>query len=229
MERLKLFFANVYLVRQPEPVLIDTGAPGDEGRILKWLAKQGVQPRDLKLIVLTHAHFDHAGSVAALKAATNAPVAVHRADVAMLESGKIPPMLPMDVEGYFVRPLIKAHFSPTSPDLVVEDGFDFAAHGLEATWIHTPGHTDGSITLLLPSGAALAGDILRGGLFGGNLVPQIPRQPFYMHDKAQFPTLLASIQRVLDAGAQSLHIGHGGPLQRDAVAKWLAKQQAAQR
>jgi len=223
MQRLKLFYANVFLIQDPAPILIDTGAPSDAQRILKWLSSLGIAPTDLKLIVVTHAHFDHAGSLQALKAATNAPVAIHRQDADILEKGKIPRLYAMDFEGYLISPFARHEFPPVKADIIIEEGFDFNEFGLDARWLHTPGHSDGSISILLPSGDAIVGDILRGGFLGGNILPHIPHQPYFLHDKAQFPTLLDSIQRVIDAGAQTFHLGHGGPLRRADVEKWLAK------
>lgn len=55
-------------------VLLDTGFPGDARRIRRVLAEIGVGPRDVRAILLTHGHIDHAGNAAELKAWTGAPV-----------------------------------------------------------------------------------------------------------------------------------------------------------
>src|SRR5690349_8998227 len=62
---------NTFLVVDADGLtLIDTGAPGSEGAILGAIAELGKQPSDLRRIVLTHCHPDHAGSAAALQKAT---------------------------------------------------------------------------------------------------------------------------------------------------------------
>src|SRR2546428_13907053 len=71
--------ANTYLVDAPLGlVLVDTGLPGSEKRILSTMARLGKQPRKVKLIVLTHRHIDHIGSAAALKKETGASLASHQ-------------------------------------------------------------------------------------------------------------------------------------------------------
>jgi glyoxylase-like metal-dependent hydrolase (beta-lactamase superfamily II) len=58
-------------------VLLDTGFPGDAKRIRRAMAKAGVGPKDVRAILLTHGHIDHAGNVAELKAWTGARVYAH--------------------------------------------------------------------------------------------------------------------------------------------------------
>src|SRR5260370_18284076 len=70
--------ANTYLVEASKDlVLVDSGLPGSEKRILKAIAKLGRKPSDLKLVLLTHRHLDHIGIAAALKKHTGAKLASH--------------------------------------------------------------------------------------------------------------------------------------------------------
>ena len=78
--------------------------------------------------------------------------------------------------------------------------------------------------MLFANGDAIIGDILRGGMMGGAFLAARPNYPFFLYDLADKRVILESVQRVLDAGAQRLYVGHGGPLPRQAVAQWLEKQ-----
>src|SRR3989442_10906472 len=70
--------ANTYLVEADNGlVLVDTGMPGSENRILKAVADLGREPSDVKLILLTHRHWDNIGSAAALKKATSGTLVSH--------------------------------------------------------------------------------------------------------------------------------------------------------
>jgi glyoxylase-like metal-dependent hydrolase (beta-lactamase superfamily II) len=81
LHRIDLGPVNAYLLDTGAgPVLVDTGFAGDELRILGALAELAVGPRELRAIVVTHAHPDHAGGAAALRAATGAPVYLHPRD-----------------------------------------------------------------------------------------------------------------------------------------------------
>jgi len=68
--------------------LIDTGLPGSADGILKAVAGLGKAPSAVRDILVTHAHPDHIGSLAAVKKATGAPVYIHGADVPIAKSGK---------------------------------------------------------------------------------------------------------------------------------------------
>lgn len=212
---IRLPIANAYLIKSRRPILVDTGAPGDEGRILRALAAQGLRPGDLGLILLTHGHVDHFGSAAALKRATGAPLAVHADDAAGLRAGHIPsPLSATGLEGRLLRPFLPWSAEPVAPDLLLDERFDLSAYGVDGRLLHTPGHSPGSISLLLSSGDLFAGDLLRGGFMGGRLRGRLPNLPFYVDQ----PALLArSIAQILDLPATTIYVGHGGPLSAAAA------------
>ena len=61
-------------------ILVDAGIPGSERKIAKVLTRHGLSMKDIKLIVVTHAHVDHAGSAARLRKLSGAPILAHRDD-----------------------------------------------------------------------------------------------------------------------------------------------------
>ena len=211
---LRLPLVNAYLVRSHRWVLIDAGAPGDEQRILRAAARSGVRPRDIALIVLTHGHVDHFGSAAVLRQLTGAPVAVHQADADYVRSGRNPEMRRTGLEGLIFRPFLPWSGPALEPDIVFGADFDPGVYGLDATVLPTPGHSPGSVSFLLPGGALLAGDLLRGGFLGGRVAPRRPEPPFYAADLLQ---LWASLDRVLELPLTTLYVGHGGPLDAGVV------------
>ncbi len=77
---IRLPLSNAYLVRDEGCILVDAGYRGDERRIEAALAAEGLAPRDIGLILLTHGHGDHIGAAAALARRSGAPLALHAAD-----------------------------------------------------------------------------------------------------------------------------------------------------
>jgi glyoxylase-like metal-dependent hydrolase (beta-lactamase superfamily II) len=76
---LRLGFVKVFLIRGTgKHVLVDSGTAGSSTKVIALLERVGVSPRDIGLIVVTHAHPDHTGSLADIAEATGAKVAVHR-------------------------------------------------------------------------------------------------------------------------------------------------------
>ncbi|HTR34789.1 MAG TPA: MBL fold metallo-hydrolase [Bryobacteraceae bacterium] len=142
-----------------EAVVID---PGDEiDRILAVLAKHQLR---VKAIVITHAHIDHIGGAQKLKAATGAPVYMNANDQELYDH------LDMQAEWLGMEPP-----EQTDVDVNAREGEKLLLGPAEFHVIHTPGHTQGSISLWIPAENKLvAGDTLffdsigRTDLPGGN-------------------------------------------------------------
>ncbi len=128
-----------------EGMVID---PGDDiGEILSLVRKHGLR---VTAIVVTHAHIDHIGGAAKLKAATGAPVYLNAADLPVYDQ--------LDWQAGWLGVKVPTH---TSIDGDARDGDVFRLGTAEFSVLHTPGHTPGSISLWLPSERKLvAGDTL---------------------------------------------------------------------
>ena len=138
---------NCYLVGCEQTRLgavMDPG--GDAAVILSAVERRGLT---LKVILLTHAHFDHIGGLAELAEATHAQVALHPGDLPLLRAQGGAAMF-----GIFVRP------SP-EPDWALSDGQVIKVGTLRLNVLHTPGHTPGHVTFYEPTAkAAFDGDVL---------------------------------------------------------------------
>src|SRR5436190_23261350 len=104
---------NAYLLDQEELTLIDTGMPKDEGKIVAAIEATGRKITDLKHIIVTHCHPDHAGSVAALKKMSGARVYMHPIDAAMVRKGES--SRPMTASPGLLRGLMYRLFIPKKP------------------------------------------------------------------------------------------------------------------
>ena len=158
---------KAYLLVGTHPVLVDTGVTGSSDHILAALAREGYVPRDLALIVLTHGHLDHTGCARELAERCDAPVAVHAGDVSHVRAGTSAPVTGRSTLGKLLAnvtlrsdELGAPHHAGFEPDVVLSGGESLDEWGIDATVLHTPGHTDGSISVLLESGEALVGDLL---------------------------------------------------------------------
>ncbi len=138
--------ARVYYVA-PEFTLVNAGMPGKADRILSALARIGVQPLQVKRIILSHHHWDHVGGLWELKRRTGAEVIAHARDADYI-SGKRPRRAPRRLTGrvwHALTELAGARHTPgVEVDRRVSDGE--CVGGLLV--VHTPGHTPGHICLL---------------------------------------------------------------------------------
>ena len=78
---------NCYLLEGEKCVFIDGGAPNQSRAFVKGMAALGIAPSKVAIIILTHAHWDHIGSVHALVELTGAKLAVHTRERAIVERG----------------------------------------------------------------------------------------------------------------------------------------------
>jgi len=152
---IPLGFVNAFLIETDHLTLIDTGLPGSAENILEAVRSLGRQPRDIRHILVTHCHPDHAGSLAALKQATGAPAYMHADDAAMVRKGlAMRPLKPVPgfIPGLLFRMFI-GRASSTIPAARIEheagDGERLpAAGGIKA--FHAAGHCAGQLVFLWP-------------------------------------------------------------------------------
>jgi glyoxylase-like metal-dependent hydrolase (beta-lactamase superfamily II) len=202
---IKLSLSNCFLVRGKQTLLVDTGSPGESKKILSALAALGVRLNDVAGILHTHGHSDHAGSTAELLQHRRIPTAIHPQDAAMVREGKNRTLQPLSLVATMLLPFVDKPFAPFEPDMVLDESF----HSDNMMVVHTPGHTAGSVALVLDNGEAIIGDTIMGGFLGGVLMPSKPDKHYFAED---IIVLHESIKRLMALPAERFYVGHGGPL-----------------
>ncbi len=202
VHRISLRMSLAYLIESDSGLfLVDAGLRGEERRIQAVMSK--LNRRDLRLIYITHAHLDHYGSAAAIRRLTGAPIAVHQADGQPMAAGEtrlgeargqgriLAALLPLAQP--FLRP------EPAEADILLDDEQSLADFGLEATVLHTPGHTFGSTCLVVEGRLAFSGDLVTTT---GS--PHIQRA--FAEDWTQIPI---GLRRLQAAKPEWVYPGHG--------------------
>lgn len=201
----------VYLIKSNKGlILLDGGLEESVPIIERNIAKLGYQLTDVELIIATHAHFDHAAGLAALKRSTGAVFASSEADRTAYETGTPP----SEVNYGVIR------FAPVTVDDVVEDGDVLLLGNIAITPVITPGHTPGCtswtmkvtdngrpLNVVFPCSISVAGNKLVGNTGYPGIVAD------YRRSFARMRTLEADI--VLPAHSELADV-RGRALRRDA-------------
>jgi glyoxylase-like metal-dependent hydrolase (beta-lactamase superfamily II) len=217
---LPLGIVNAYLIRSEKGcIVVDSGIPGSERRIAKVLAAQGLSLKDIELIIVTHAHTDHAGSAARLRELSGAPILAHGDDADFYSRKAKMTYCPTGPVGrlFLKTPAPHQPYEGFVPDQLMRNGdiVNLRDFGVDGVVRHTGGHTAGSIVVELASHDALVGDLVASGILIGGiaLTGRAIRPPFEDN-----PHIVArELNRLIDQGAKCFYMGHGGPLEAAEV------------
>lgn len=214
---ISLGMCRCYVIQYKGTIMIDTGSTKQINHFKKAIKELSVNPKDIQLIIITHKHYDHISLAKDIKDFTGAEIAMHYQDKDGLEKSQhqSPPpgvtkwgrILHKVLSGF----MSKTTISTTNVDVVIRDeGLFLDKYGISGRIIHTPGHTPGSISVLLDNGDAFVGDLAMNGLpmrFG-------PGFPIFAEDLQK---VKESFGLLLDQGVKTIYPGHGKPFSADAI------------
>ncbi|WP_204029945.1 MBL fold metallo-hydrolase [Sinosporangium siamense] len=209
---------HVYFKRLADGyAVVDTGVPGSAIAVLDALTQLDAGPEDLRQIVLTHSHIDHAGAAADLVAVTGARVFAGVLDAPVIR-GDVPEPTPAytPAEDELHRRITEGWAKADSPplkyvpvDVELHDGDSLDGWGEPVHVVHVPGHTLGSIALHLP-GSAL--------LFPGDIIATAEGRAILGPFNIDRDHAVASFRRLVDLDPEIVCVPHGDPITSDASA-----------
>ncbi|OKS86285.1 MBL fold metallo-hydrolase [Mucilaginibacter polytrichastri] len=169
--QIGLGHVNVFVIDDDGLTLIGTGPKGSTGKIFNAIQRDGLDPYDIKQIILTHAHPDHAGSAEELKRKLRVPVLAHYHDAQIMKYGiglRNEMNLTAGLKNWLIYQLIIKNngidIEPVDVDEQLNDNDLLPILGGTRV-IHTPGHTKGHISLWCErQGVLIAGDLLSNTL-----------------------------------------------------------------
>jgi glyoxylase-like metal-dependent hydrolase (beta-lactamase superfamily II) len=204
--------SNVFLLAHSgKHILVDSGPGGRWKKLDGKLRELGVER--LEALVLTHAHYDHAGSAARLQEKYEAKVIAHIAEGPSLAKGENIPtrgtnaltrLILASLGKLFAR---RVRYEPCRPDIQVDPSCDLRGYGFKAYALHTPGHSPGSLSVIVDDEIALVGDAMFG-VFPGSAFPP------YALDAVQ---LIASWGKLLATRCRLFLPAHGSENSRHLV------------
>jgi hydroxyacylglutathione hydrolase len=215
IDEITLKQSNAYVIECAHPILIDTGTAADMDDLRSALADLGLRLQQFGLVIVTHAHHDHAGLANELQKAYGLKIMLGAGDADQAARGEDDKLKPQNATGFFLKPWLVKDFPAFNADVLVSAPVDLKSYGVTGTVLPMPGHTPGSLVVLLSNHAAFVGDEILGGYFGGAFFPHHAGEHYYQADADQNRR---NIGTLLARGVDTFYLGHGGPVERDDVA-----------
>lgn len=201
IHRIKCGNGNCYVIENGAGgILVDTGKREFANHVIAACKSYHV-----KLIVLTHAHFDHAENAARISNELGIPIGMNEKDCALIASNKNQALSAETFLGKIVLSVSLKDFSARSmqqfkPSILLNDGDSLVDYGIDAKIIALPGHTDGSIGVDVDNRHLLVGDALMNMFY--------PTVSMLYHDKN---AMLKSARKISGLGERTIYFGHGKP------------------
>ena len=201
---IRMGLTRCYLIEDKGTILVDCGCPNKFKGFVKSLRRLSIDPGQIGLIVNTHGHFDHVGSARDIQSLTGAGIAMYGADSRWMENAVLPVIPSLNLWGKILLFLALRKRFPPAPVAIQlqDDDFSLAPFGVAGKVVFTPGHTMGSVSVLLESGEAFVGDLAMGGL-PFRLSPGLP---IFAED---ISLVWTSINALKKKGARVIYPAHG--------------------
>jgi hydroxyacylglutathione hydrolase len=213
--------AQCYVIQGDGSIMVDGGTPNQAKGFMKALERLAVRPEDIQLLVITHGHWDHIGSAKDIKELTGAKIAMQHREKDRLERSLklLPPgVTPWGriVMGITAMLMPFVHIPATDVDVVLGDEeLSLAEYGIPGKVIYTPGHTTGSVSVLLETGDALVGDLAMNGL-------PLRLGPGFPSAAEDMQGVKGSLKLLLEEGAETMYPGHGRPFSAEIIRRALS-------
>ncbi len=203
-------------------LLIDTDYEKYYALFEKKLVRLGIATSDIKYLLLTHHHDDHAGFAAELVRHTGCRVIAHRNAVSALNGGKSEEDIkPVNRRIHIVMKFYmlihkEFNFPPvrlTERDILIEgDNDSFLKEiGIDGVILHTPGHTRDSVSVLLSDGSAFVGDAAMNFLRWTG----VGHRPIFIED---INAVYESWRKLRERGVRVIYPAHGRPFSATKLA-----------
>lgn len=168
-------------------LMVDAGWAGALAQLSSQLRRNTMDLSQIRYIMITHHHPDHAGLTQEIKQACGARLVIHEKQIPFLE----------DLKSFYAGKGIYVPIQVEAQDLVLQDSNRGAlnAIGVRGEIITTPGHSDDSVSLVLDSGKAFIGDLHR---------------PDFVLDEARLATC-QSWKKIVSLKANTIYPAHGNP------------------
>ena len=196
-------------------ILLDTGKVTANKRLRNNIGSLKLERKKIDFLVLTHTHFDHCQNAAQIKKQENCKIIMSAKEKSFVEKGYTPvpygtTMISKRIYELGIRLGTKRfRYAPFIADRFIVDEFEFIDNELDIRTINTPGHSAGSMSILVDNEIAIVGDTLFG-IYPNSVFPPFADNPVELID---------SWHKLLETDCILFLPGHGKAIKRDLLQK----------
>jgi len=206
--------SNCFLISCPNGnILVDTGIKGSRTRLMKNIKSLNLPNSKIDFLILTHSHFDHCRNARYLQENENCKIIMSeneaeyaRTGYTTLPEGTIQLTKLVSVLGNIIGEK-GFGFDVFNPDILVKENLSLSESGFDIEIIATPGHSIGSLSVIVNNEIAIVGDTMFG-VFKNSIFP-----PFADNTRE----LIASWKKLFNTGCYLFLPGHGTAIKRELV------------
>ncbi|MFA5995585.1 MAG: MBL fold metallo-hydrolase [Patescibacteria group bacterium] len=188
---------NTYLLIGEKIIIVDTGYKKHYKKIINYLKKY-YPTKHVSLIILTHAHLDHYEHAHEIKSLLHVPILIHKVAEPYFRLGSNEPTEPIHMVSKIMKSIYyKKRITPVNPDIIIEKDTDLTTFGIDGLVLPTPGHTQGSLSVIVNKTDCLTGDLFIN--FGKKSAWFINSQQDYLN----------SIEKLKSYNIQTVYPSHG--------------------
>ena len=202
IHRIKCGNVNCHIIDNgTSGILVDTGKKEFLDKVM-----EACRSYNVKLIILTHAHFDHAENAVRISDTLGIPIGMNENDRNLIQSNSNQSLSAATILGKIVLSASLREFSVRSipefkPDVLLHNDDRLDDYGIDARILSLPGHTDGSIGIDVDGKHFIVGDALMNMFY--------PTVSMLYHNK---DSMLESARKISNIGNRIIYFGHGKPV-----------------
>ena len=212
---------NVFVIAAGKNcILVDASVKRYKKRLFFIIDEFIEKGYSFKALILTHSHFDHAINAYAIKEKYKMKIYIHEEEQACLSQGKNPAVIGAIRGLKTLTALLKKpieylfQYEPVMPDIVIgEDKINLNSVGINAYLLYTPGHTIGSMSVIVDDEIAIVGDTMVG-FISGYIFP---------HFATDTGLLITSWEKLINTNCSMFAPAHGRIIKRDTVIEQFNK------
>lgn len=205
-------------------LLVDPGSKAQWNHLTRRLDQLGVGEKAITALILTHCHFDHAENAAGVKEKYKTAIIIHRSEAEYLRKGDNPviqgttPVMKLMTDVFLTRQVLQhLRYTPADYDVLVDETYDLNNLGFSGYLLHTPGHTPGSMSIVVEDQIAIVGDTMVG-TFKESMFPLFAADPRQM---------VKNWKKLLDTGCSTYLPAHGTERSRELVQRQYDRRKRA--